>query len=168
MKFLVTLFTLAFFASTAFAQPHLDSTANIFLRHPTVPPFKLVNVVDSSQFTKDDLVKKKATIIMMFSPDCEHCQEMTKKISANIRRFKKAQIIMASPLDLSYLRKFYNDYGLAAHSHTITMGRDVPYFLGTFYKVRSFPSFFVYSKKGKLVNWFKGEEDIEAIIKSIQ
>ncbi len=146
----------------SFAQ---QDTSLIYLRFPTVPPFKLTKVPDSTVFTKENLKKKRPTIIMVFSPDCEHCQEMTKQITANIKLFKKAQIIMATPLEFSYVKKFYDEYKIANYP-TITMGRDPSYFLGTFYKVRSFPALFIYNKKGQLVNWFTGEVELKKIVDS--
>jgi thioredoxin-related protein len=146
----------------AFAQ---QDTSLIYLRFPTVPPFKLTKVPDSTVFTKDNLKKKKLTIIMIFSPDCEHCQQMIKEITANIKLFKKAQIVMATPLEFSYVKKFYEEYKIADYPN-ITMGRDPGYFLGTFYKVRSFPAIFIYNKKGNLVNWFTGEVELKKIVDS--
>ena len=102
---------------------------------------------------------------MEFSPDCEHCQEMTKQITANIKLFKKAQIVMATPVGFSYVKKFYEEYKISNYS-AITMGRDPTYFLGTFYKVRSFPAIFIYNKKGQLVNWFTGEVELKKIVDS--
>lgn len=139
-----------------------DDTTFLYKRFPIVPSFKLINVADSSIFTKDNLKKKKATIIILFSPDCEHCQAETKELTAKIGLFKKAQIVMASPLDYKYLQDFYKEYKIADYDN-ITMGRDPSYFLGTFYKIRSFPSIFVYDKKGNLVNSFVGSTPVEQI-----
>jgi thioredoxin-related protein len=156
------LIILCFISIVTFSQ---QDTSLIYLRFPTIPPFKLTKVPDSTVFTKDNLKKKKPTIIMVFSPDCEHCQEMTKQITANIHLFKKAQIVMATPLEFSYVKNFYDDYKIADYP-TITMGRDPGYFLGTFYKVRSFPAIFIYNKKGQLVNWFTGEVELKKIVDS--
>lgn len=156
------LIILCLISFVAFSQ---QDTSLIYLRFPTIPPFKLTKVPDSTVFTKDNLKKKKPTIIMVFSPDCEHCQEMTKQITANIHLFKKAQIVMATPLEFSYVKKFYEDYKIANYPN-ITMGRDPGYFLGTFYKVRSFPAIFIYNKKGNLVNWFTGEVELKKIVES--
>ena len=142
-----------------------QDTSLLYLRFPTIPPFKLINVPDSTYFIKDDLKKKTPTIVMVFSPDCEHCQEMTKQITANIKLFKKAQIVMATPVGFSYVKKFYEEYKISNYS-AITMGRDPTYFLGTFYKVRSFPAIFIYNKKGQLVNWFTGEVELKKIVDS--
>lgn len=134
----------------------------IYLRFPTVPPFSITKVSDSTRFTKDDLSKKKATIIFIFSPDCEHCQHETKEFIAHIKLFKKAQIIMTSPLEHSYLKRFYDEYKIADYPNII-MGRDPTYFFGTFFHVRSFPAIFVYDKKGNFVNSFDGSVPIEKI-----
>ena len=142
-------------------------TSLLYLRFPIVPSFKLINVADSSIFTKNDLKKKRATIIMMFSPDCEHCQAETKELTAHMDLFKKVQIIMASPLDYNYIKKFYEEYKLADHKN-IMMGRDPSYFLGTFFKVRSFPSVFVYDKKGNFVTSFVGSTPVEEIAAALK
>jgi len=138
-----------------------DSTL-IYLRFPTVPPFNIIKVPDSTRFTKDDLSKKKATVIIIFSPDCDHCQQATKELTAHIKLFKKAQIVMASPLEYSYLKKFYDDYKIAGYPNII-IGRDAGYFLGTFYHVRSFPAIFVYDKKGNFLKAFDGTVPVEKI-----
>lgn len=137
----------------------------LFIKQPVIPSFRLINVADSSIFTKDFLDKRKATILMVFSPDCEHCQQMTKEITANIKKFKKVQIVMTSPLPYDFIKKFYIDYKIAKYP-IITLARDPTYFLGNFFKVRSFPSFFIYNKKGELVNWYNGETPLEKIIAS--
>ncbi len=160
-QFLIILLTITSIAAVA-----QDDSTLLYKRFPIIPSFKLINVADSSIFTKDNLKKKKATIIMMFSPDCEHCQAETKELTAKIGLFKKAQIIMASPLDFNYLKEFYNEYKIANYP-TITMGRDPIYFFGTFFKVRSFPSIFVYDKKGNLVNSFTGSTPVEEIAASL-
>ena len=144
-----------------------DSTAPLYLRFPFVPSFKLTKVSDSTYFTKPDLKKNKPTVIIIFSPDCEHCQEETKSLTANIHLFKKAQVVMSSPTEYQFLRKFYDEYKIAGHPN-ITMGRDPGYYLGTFYKVRSFPAIFVYDKKGYLVKSFSGETPIQDIADALK
>lgn len=134
----------------------------IYLRFPTVPPFSLTRVDDSTRYRKEDLPRKKATVIIIFSPDCDHCQEETKAITANISLFKKAQIIMASPLEHRHLKKFYEDYNISRYPNII-MGRDPSYFLGTYYNIKTFPSIFVYDKKGRFVKAFEGSAPVTHI-----
>jgi thioredoxin-related protein len=159
LKKYILLFIIIIACKAGFAQ---TDTSLLYLRFPIVPTFKLVNIADSSFFTKASLKKNKATVIIIFSPTCENCVEETKELKQKISLFKKAQIVMVSPLEYNYLRQFYNDNKIGNYP-TITMGRDPGYFLGTFFKVRSLPSIFVYNKKGKFVKAFIGSTPVEEI-----
>jgi len=150
---------LAGFAADSRAQT--DSGA-VYLRFPAIPPFSITKVSDSTRFTKADLAKKKATLLFIFSPDCEHCQQETRALIANIDLFKKVQIVMASPLEHHYLKKFYEEYKIAEHPNII-MGRDPAYFLGSFYNIHSFPALFLYDKKGNLIKAFDGSIPVKQI-----
>ena len=147
------------FGNSTMAQP--DSTP-IYLRFPTLPPFSITKIPDSSRFVKDDLLKKRSTLIFIFSPDCDHCRQKTKELTANIHLFKKAQVIMASPLEHRILKKFYEAYNIADHPNII-LGRDPTYFFGTFYKIHSLPSLFLYDKKGNFVKAFDGHVPVQQI-----
>ena len=159
MKKIIFLFLIIVLSKASFAQ--ID-TSLLYLRFPIVPTFKLINIADSSVFTKNNLKKKKSTVIIIFSPTCENCVEEIKELKEKIGLFKKSQIVMVSPLEYNYLRTFYDENKIADYP-TITMGRDPSYFLGTFYKVRSLPSIFVYNKKGNLVKSFIGSTAVEEI-----
>ena len=100
--------------------------------------------------------------MFIFSPDCDHCQNETKSLTANIALFKKAQIVMASPLEYVHIKQFYEDYKIAAYPNII-MGRDPSYFLGSFYNVHSFPALFLYDKHGKFVKAFDGSVTVTQI-----
>lgn len=151
------------FTQAGFSQA---DTSLLYLRFPTVPPFSITKVSDSSSFSKDDLVKKRPVMIMIFSPDCEHCQHETRELIAHMDLFKKVQIVMASPLEYPFIRKFYDEYNIAQYPNII-MGRDPSYFLGTFYKVRSFPSIYLYDKKGNFVAKFDGSVPVEKIAEAL-
>lgn len=138
----------------------------IYKRYPVIPVFNIMIAPDSTKFTKDDLKRKKPTIIMLFSPDCSHCQFATKELLEKMDLFKKVQIIMVSSLDFSNIKKFYDEYKIADYPN-ITMGRDGTYMLGTFYKIHTFPTIFLYNKKGKFVQSFEGDIKMEAIAEAL-
>jgi thioredoxin-related protein len=159
LKKLVILLLTGFWGQIALAQS--DSTP-IYLRFPVIPPFKITNISDSSSFTRDNLSKKKATIIMIFSPDCDHCQHEIKEITAHISLFKKVQFVMCSPLEFPFIKKFYDQYQIASYPN-ITMGRDPGYFFGTFYQIRAFPALFLYDKNGHFIRSFDESVPVERI-----
>jgi thioredoxin-related protein len=156
------LFFLVLFTSISFTAFSQADTSLLYLRFPTVPPFSIITAPDSIKFTKDDLQKKKPVMIMIFNPDCEHCQHETRELIAHMDLFKNIQIIMTSPLEYYYIKKFYDDYKIADYPNII-MGRDPGYYFGTFFHIRYFPAIFLYDKKGNFVAQFDGSVPVEKI-----
>ena len=148
LKAFYSLVIATFFINISLAQT-IPVSEPAYKRIPQLPPFKLYTAPDSLVFTKDELKKKKATVIIIFSPTCEHCVEETKELKEKIGLFKKAQIVMVSPLEYSYLRQFYDDNKIADYP-TITMGRDPGYFLGVFTKCVRYPRYLYIIKRAIL------------------
>ena len=159
MKRIIFICLFACIGKMNFAQ---TDTSFLYLRFPNLPPLSVIKVSDSTKFTKDDLKKNTATLIFIFSPDCSHCQHETEKLLAHINLFKKVQIVMSSPIEYVYLKKFYDEYKIADYPN-ITMGMDPGYFLGTFYHIRSFPALYLYDKKGNFLKAFDGSVPVEEI-----
>lgn len=134
----------------------------IYLRFPTVPTFNILKVPDSTNFTQKDLPKKKPVVFFFFNPDCDHCHQETKNLTAKMDQLKDAQILMISILDFNAIKKFYNDYKIADYPN-ITMARETTTHLPTFFKVHGIPDVYVYDKKGKFLEHFKGSVPVEKI-----
>lgn len=152
-----------FFSGSVSAQAGAQQDTSAYTKFG-IPAFKLNLVPDSSVFDKSMLKKKKATVIMIFSPECGHCEASVKNLVLNYNLFKKVQIVMATSLPYNTTTKFYNDLGLAKYPN-IKVGLDPSYFLGTFYNINSYPSIYLYDKKGKFVHSFNSESDWEEIAK---
>lgn len=165
MKKAFILIFFAFIGNTLLAQTITDSLPR-YKRIPTVPPFKLVIAPDSIIFIKDELKKKRATIVMVFSPDCDHCVHSTEDLLAHYDLFKKAQIVMATSLTYSHVKKFYTDLKLADYPN-VKVGWDAAYFLAGFYDVRTYPAIFLYDKKGNFKKVFDGNTKWETIAASL-
>ena len=163
-KIFITLVALISFQLVK-AQEKSDSIP-IYERFPRIPPFSIMSAPDSTKFSKDDLKKKKPVIIIVFSPDCEHCKHFTKELLANYKLVKKAHIVMSSALNYDLIKRFYQE-NMIENYPGITMGRDGTNFFSTFFKVKSFPSIFVYDKKGKFVKRFEGTVSIDKIAETL-
>ena len=165
MKKIIFLVLLSAFYFEGFAQN--DSLPEApYKRFPTVPPLKLLLTDSSTYFTKDDMAKKKAILIMLFSPDCDHCQHKTDEIIQHIGAFEKVQIIMSTTLPFDKMVAFYAKYDLKRF-HNIIVGRDISYLLPTFYNIRNLPFLAFYNKKKELISVFEGALPIEKIIEEI-
>ena len=163
MKKIVVYIVLLVASNVAFAQ--VDTSA-LYYKYPNVPPFTITKVPDSTTFAKAGLKKNKATLIMVFSPDCDHCTHEIKELLAHMELFKNVQIILVTHLDFHYIKTFYEDYKIANYPN-ITVGRDYSYFFGTFFKIKFLPAIFTYNKKGKFVQAFDGSVAVQKIAASL-
>jgi hypothetical protein len=141
-------------------------TSKIYLRFPSIPPFSLVKIPDSSILKREDLTDNKATVFIIFNPFCDHCKHGIKSITDNIDKFKNIQVVLASPIEWKYLKPFYYECKLTDYPD-IVMGRDPSNFFGTFFNISSVPGVFVYDKKGNFVTSFEKTVPVEDILKSL-
>ncbi len=149
-----------------FVYSHAQSKDSIqapYLRFPTLPPFKLLKVDSTTYLTKDDIKKNKPTIIMFFSPECDHCKHQMQDILAEIDRFKDIQIVMATYQPFNEMKEFYNYYRIADHSN-IKMGRDEKFSLPPFYRMQSLPYLALYDKKWNYITSFQGNQKVNTIL----
>jgi thioredoxin-related protein len=149
------------------SQAQVDSVQPPYKKFPTFPPVKLLLVDSTSSTIKDDLPKKKATMLMLFSPDCDHCQHETQEIIKNIDKFEKVTIVMATMKPYAEMMAFREKYGLAQYKNII-MGQDKQFFLLTFYDVRNLPFLAFYDKKGGLISVFAGSMPMEKVLKELE
>ena len=162
MKKLCCLLAIVVIGLTARSQK--DSViAPPYLRFPTVPPLKLLEVDSVTYFTKDNLKKNRPSLIMIFNPSCEHCQHETKEITANIDKFKNIQIVMTTPESFGKMRDFYKEYKLKDYPN-ITVGRDEHFTLPSFYFIHNLPYLAFYDKKQKLISVHEGSFSVEKIL----
>jgi len=138
-----------------------------YLKYPTIPPFHLLKLDSTSYLTKDDIKKHHRTLVMFFSPDCDHCKHQTESILADFADFKDIEIVMATYQPFSELKEFNTHYRLFEHPN-IKLGRDEKFFLAPFYKIRNLPYLALYDKKGNLITTFEGTQKVETIVKAFQ
>ena len=158
---LFTILLACFFSSFAHAQK--DSIDAPFRRFPIIPPFDLLKTDSSTHLTKENIDTKHKTIIMFFSPECDHCQHQTEDMLAAIDSLKDIQIIMATYQPFEEMLAFYQKYELAKYSN-IKLGRDTKYFLPPFYRMKSLPYLALYDNKGNLITSFEGNQPVVKLL----
>ena len=158
------LLFLVFVATSLMATSQKDSIPVApYLRFPTVPPLRLLLTDSTTLFTKNDLKKKKPVLIILFSPDCEHCKHETEEIIKNKDQLKKIQIVMATMLPFDKMKLFYEEYELQ-NIENLVVGQDIYFILPSFYNIKNLPYNAMYDKKGKLITTFEGVMSIEKIV----
>jgi peroxiredoxin len=151
-------------ATMVFAQS--ETVPAPYLRFPTIPLFTLLKV-DSSKLTRDELKKNSKTMIMYFSPDCDHCKHQTDSILARISEFRDVQILMATYQPMEEMKTFYKEYKIAGYSN-IKIGRDTQFFFPPFYKIKNLPFMALYNSNGKLITTYEGTTPMKKLIESFR
>ncbi|HET7896711.1 MAG TPA: redoxin domain-containing protein [Flavisolibacter sp.] len=142
-------------------------TEPAYKRYPTVPALQLLLGDSTTKYTKDDLPKKTPVLLMIFSPECDHCQHEAEQIVANKEALQNIHIVMATTYPIYQMKAFAETYGLASMKNVV-MGRDPYYLLPSFYEMHNFPYLALYDKKGNLIRTFEGSVGIDKVLQTFK
>src|SRR5690242_18607924 len=109
MKTSFLLLMLLGFVSRGLAQQDPEPP---YKKFKTIPPFKIMLPDSTNYYTKDDLPRKKAVLMMLFNPICEHCKHETEDIIKNIDKFEDVQIVMATSMPFDSMKVFRDRFHL--------------------------------------------------------
>jgi thioredoxin-related protein len=125
------------------------------------PPIT-IRLVDGTDVNVKTLDKK--LILILFQPDCDHCQDQAKQIQKRLDAFANYQMYFISSEALDVILKFSKDYNLM-NKPNVHFGfvpvEDVVNHFGSI----STPSIYIYKESGELIQNFDGLVDIEVVIK---
>jgi peroxiredoxin len=119
--------------------------------------------------TLQDGKQRKATslkgnvLLVLFQPDCEHCQREAERIRARLDDFKDYQMYFISSAPIDEVIQFARQHNLANDSR-IHLATASVYEILTSYGPIEAPSIYAYSE-GKLIKAFHGEVEVAEILK---
>jgi thioredoxin-related protein len=159
----IILFCLVLLSFRSFAQT--DSSLPPFKRFPNLPPLQLLLADSTTKYTKNDIPKNKPVLLMLFSPDCSHCQHTAEEMVQRKEELKNISIVMVTLHTIKEMNVFVKKYGLKQLPN-VTVGKDIYYIMPSFYAVKNFPYLAFYNKKGKLIKGFEGSMPVSKIIET--
>ena len=142
-----------------------DNAEPAYKRFPTLPPMTLLQA-DSTNLTKENLAHQ-PTLIMYFSPTCDHCKHQWEDMLQHMEQLKKIQIVMVTYQPFEEMLEFYKSEKIDTYPN-IKMGRDTKFTLPPFFQIQSLPYQALYDKKGKLINTFAGNVKVETMLKEFE
>ena len=146
---------LSLFVILNYSSAQGDSTQSPSSRFRIFPPTRLMLADSLSFFTNKDLLKNKSVMLMVFNPDCDHCQHETEEIIKHIDKFTGIQIVMTTSMPFDAMMAFREKYKLADYKN-ITVAQDTHYFLPSYYMISNLPFLAFYNKKKELISVFEG------------
>lgn len=127
---------------------------------PSELPMLPITKLDGSKLTTKQLKGK--TVLVLFQPDCDHCQREAEAIQKHLSAFDGYTLYFVSDAALPQLNQFAQDYKLS--------GNNIHFASASIYDIIKVmgpletPSLFVYSEEGRLVKSFIGETPIEKVL----
>jgi len=125
-------------------------------------PAMLINTTKEEQIFTKNLSGK--VILVLFQPDCDHCQREAKEIHDNLNAFREYKIYFISTALKEDLEKFSIEYQFNEEASVHFANTSLDHVINSFGSIDA-PSVFVYSAEGKLVKHLNGEVDISEILK---
>lgn len=131
----------------------------------TIPPFNMELSDGTTYYNADSVVKGKPLIIIYFDPECEHCQQFTKQLIANITRFKQVQIVMiCSAPGIPPLKKFVDGFKLNKYTNIRAGTEGMYHATMNFYHVDVTPFTALYNKSGELITCYRTVPQIQTLV----
>lgn len=142
------------------SQAQTDPTAP-YLKNNAIPVFTIQSI-NGKEITNLNIPKYRFTCIIIFSPDCPHCEEKAEEINKNAAKFKEVLFIWASFREMEAIKKFGEKHHLKNKAN-VMVARDPNFMLPSFYHPRMTPFMAIYDKNKLLKVYEKGAEINELI-----
>lgn len=138
------------------------------------PPYKLNPVLpaidlllpDSTKLTNSAL-KKQNTLIMYFSPDCDHCIHQTEDMIRQMDKLKGLQIVMATHQPMDNLVWYIRKYNLSGYTN-IRAGQDYRFNLPGFFAMKQLPYFALYDKDWNLIRTYESNTPVDTLVSAFK
>lgn len=124
-----------------------------------------MRVITSDQSTVDLRELEGKIMLVLFQPDCDHCQREAQEIRKNLNKFNEYALYFISADQMPAIEQFGRTYDLLGHSNIKFGATTVENVLGNFGPI-SAPSVYIYVDQ-KLVKKFNGEVGIDLILQAI-
>ena len=131
-----------------------------------MPQFKITQA-DGKIFKASDLKSGKPTVLIYFSPECDHCQVFMKEFFKKPEGFSKANILMVTYLPVNRVVSFVKEYPVGKYPN-ITVGTEgMGFLIRDHLGIQNMPFAAVYDKKNKLMNRYERDIPINEILAKV-
>ena len=138
-----------------------DEPVNKVVERDDRPPITL-RLIDGTNVQVQKLKKK--IIIILFQPDCDHCQDEAKQIEKRFDAFRNYELYFVSSEQPEVILQFAKDYQLLNKPNIYFGFVSVDDVVNNFGSI-STPAIYIYKETGELVQNFDGLVDIDVVVK---
>lgn len=145
-----------------FDQQNVADTGNYRGFGASMPKIYFVRK-DGKKITNSDISKKRKTIIMIYNPLCEHCEDETSLIEKNISKFDKTDFILLAAPNMAMQYEYFENAVHVSKYPQLVQAVDSSGFIEKVYTYEVLPQINIYDKHQKLVKIFTGDVAIDSV-----
>lgn len=164
----ILLFIICFLALSCSSRDRDNKQESEAIPEAAVAPIKnerpVMNLTLTDGRQIDAQTMNEQMVLVLFQPDCDHCQREATQIKKRLEAFRDYKIYFISSHPMEIIQKFATDYKLDNEPNVFFGYTTVENVLNN-YGAISAPSIYIYTKEGRLVESFDGLVDVEVIIK---
>lgn len=127
-----------------------------------------ITLINNKNLRAFEIKKNEPLMLMYFSPDCDHCKELTTEILKSAKTFGSKQLIMITYFPIADVKKFANDLSIQNYPNIKIGTEGMTLIVQKHYNIRTFPFVALYNKTGKLVKMFREQTPAKDIVKAMQ
>lgn len=112
--------------------------------------FKITQV-NGKEYTYNELKKNTETVLVYFSPTCDHCIHFTEELLKHEKDLKNKQVIMVTYQPMPDVKTFDSTYKISTKPNFKIGTEGYSFIVQKFYKIQRFPYIVLYDKQMQLV-----------------
>ena len=136
--------------------PNFNRDSLPYKSNPDLPVFNILLKDSVTTFNSFNIPKGRPIALMLFSPDCKHCNDAMEEITRGMDSLRNIRFyLMTLSLDMTAIRKFYEEHHLEKYNNIEVIGCDYDFFYLTFFGAMQVPDIALYSADKKLIHFFE-------------
>lgn len=132
-----------------------------------MPQFKITQA-NGKIFKASELKTGRPTLLIYFSPECDHCQVFMKEFFKKGDAFTKSNILMITFLPIDRVVSFVKEYPIEKYPNIITGTEGMGFLVRDHLGIQNMPFAALFDKNNKLINKYEREIPLDVILANIK
>ena len=133
-----------------------------YMKYPELPAFNIWLMDSFTIFNTFNIPKGRPTLLILFDPECTHCQELTRELMHGIDSISNIDMYWFTlNKSMTVIRKFCADNHFELHPNIKAVGRDYEFYSLDFFAINSLPDLALYDENKKIIHLFEGRATVK-------
>lgn len=136
--------------------------------NPVLPEFNIKLLDSASIFNTNEIKKGRPVALLLFAPDCGHCQQTTEMLLSKMDSLSGIDFYFVSHVrSVTSIRNFADKYKLSNYKNIKVVGQDYDFFFLSHYGTRLLPDIALYDRHKKLLKLFESNITVKDLYEAV-